>query len=711
MLVAQTAVPPAMQSPVPLVSKDASPPTPSDNVRFGYIIHQTIESGGHIASTSGSGAMYDTLVNLQTGPRMMNYTLDLRAVDSHHVRLFDRLATDSFGYGGDPNSVTTLNFSRGKMYDFRGSFRRSRQYFDYNLLGNPLIPPTSSPYVPLNQSPILFNTVRRNTDLNLTLAPLSRFSVRLAYNHNVSQGPSYSAVHEGGEGQLMQLWRNGTDTWNLGLDYKLDPHTTLSYDQFVMHYKGDTSWQLTGLNYKLSNGTPVALGIDLSSVWAAPCAAPFATSGTVNPACNAFLAYNRSAPTRTLAPTEQMRFQSASVPQLSFNGRVLYSASTSNLNNYNEFFNGFLSRTSLRQSIVTGSARARRINVDGDLSVTWQIAPKISATNLFDFSDFRVPGTNSLTETDYAGTTMLAAPGTATATTTPSYQALNQKTKTDTFVVAWDVKPRARLTAGYRYRSRIITTSGGDFIPIHEDWGLFGAALRPTPQLRINFNLEAMYADRSYTRISPRQLQHYIVRTTYKPRSWLVFAGTMNLRESRNNVQTVNHLEHNRDFSLGSSISKSERWSLDLNYSYNDVYSSTLECYASTPAPPTAGVAPAVCVTAATPFRSTGYYNAPTHFASLGLMMMPAKRAHLNAGYRVTAVNGTVDNINIREVPGSLQSQFYTPYAGLSIDMAPNWLWKGDYNYYGYGEAAPTGPTLPRSFHGNVTTMAVRYAF
>ncbi|HZL25192.1 MAG TPA: hypothetical protein VFC39_01535 [Acidobacteriaceae bacterium] len=704
------AQPPA-KTPADAASPDTAPPTPKDNIRYGYTVHQSVDFGGHIVSQAGSGAMYDSLVNIQSGPRVLDFSLNLVWALPGRALLFDRLSTDSFGYGGDPNNVSTLNFSKGKLYDFRGTFRRDRQYFDYDLLANPLIPPTSTPFVPLLDSPHLFNTVRRMTDLDLTLAPLARVSYRLDYAHIIMQGPSYSTIHEGAEGLLMQFWRNGTDTWNGGIDWKVDPHTTISFDEFVMHYKGDTSWQLTGLNNALSNGTPVALGVDLSSVWATPCAAPFAANGTVNPTCNAYLGYSRSAPTRTLTPTEQLRFQSASIPRFTMNGRILYSATNSNLTNYNETFNGLTSRSALRESVVTGSAYVRRIDVNGDLSMTWQIAPKLAATNMYNFSDFRMPGTNSFTETDYAGTTLLAPPGAAKTTTTPDSQFLNQKTKTDTFLMIWDVTPRARLDGGVRYRSRIITDAGGDFIPIHEDWGLLGVALRPTPLLRVNFNVEAMYADMSFTRISPRQMQHYIMRTTYKPHDWLTFNGTVNIRESRDNVQTVNHLEHNRDFSFGTFFSRSTVWSFDLNYSYDDIFSTTIECYASTPAPPTAGVAPAVCVAASTPFSSTGYYNAPTQFVSAGFMVSPVKKIHINAGYRVSAVNGTVDAINIRQVPGSLQSQFHTPYATFAYDLAPNWVWKGDYNYYGYGEGGPTGPTLPRSFHGNVCTLAVHYAF
>jgi hypothetical protein len=171
----------------------------------------------------------------------------------------------------------------------------------------------------------------------------------------------------------------------------------------------------------------------------------------------------------------------------------------------------------------------------------------------------------------------------------------------------------------------------------------------------------AMIADNSFTRISPRQLQHYLLRTTYKPQTWLTFAGTTNILESRDNVQTVNHLEHNRDFSFGTSASPSDGWSLDLNYAYDSVYSNTLECYTASPALPSAGTAPPVCVAAGTPLLSTGYYNQPTQYGVIGFMLAPVKRLHVNAGYRMSAVNGNSDFINARQVPGTLQSQYQTP--------------------------------------------------
>lgn len=701
----------AIAGPPTLAQDTTPPPEPRDNVRFGYVIHQSVDFGGHIVTQSGSTAMYDTLVNIQSGPRLLDSSFQMTAVNPAHALLFDHLSSNSFGYGGDPIDGTFMNVSKGRIYNFQGSFRRDRQYFDYNLLANPLIPPSSVPFVPILDTPHLYNTVRRMTDVNITLAPLSKVNPRFGYFQNINQGPSGSTIHVAAEGLLIQNWRVSTDVWNAGIDWKPLARTSVSFDEFITRYKGNTSWQLTGLNYNLANGTPVSLGVDISSVWATPCAAPFNSNGTVNPTCSAFLSYTRSAPTRTLLPSEQLRFQSASIPHVAMNGRFMYMGTTSHLTDFYENFNGLDSRARNRVELVTGSANARRINVNADYGITWQIAPKIGVSDTFDFWYFRQPATNLFTQTNYAGTSLLLPPGVATTTTTSDYQALNQKTKANTFIGIWDLDPRARLSAGYRYSSRIITDAGGDFIPIHAHSALFGLVLRPVTQWRLNFNAEAMSADNAFTRISPRKLQHYRMRTTYNPHPWLTLTGTINILASSDNVQTVNHFAHNQDFSFGAAINPSEKWGIDLNYAYDSVYSRTDECYASSAPAPGAQPSPAVCQQGSLPWQSNGFYNQPTQYGSIGFLLNPMKKLHAAAGYRMSAVNGDAPPINIRQVPGSLQSQYQTPYGRIDYNFTPNWTWKGDYNYYSYGEGTPIGPTLPRSFHANNFTLAIRYAF
>ena len=92
-------------------------------------------------------------------------------------------------------------------------------------------------------------------------------SAHFGYFQNVNQGPTTSTLHVGAEALLTQYWRNSTDVWNGGVTWKPLHGTSVSFDEFITHYKGNTHWELTGLDYQLSNGAPVSLGIDLSSVW------------------------------------------------------------------------------------------------------------------------------------------------------------------------------------------------------------------------------------------------------------------------------------------------------------------------------------------------------------------------------------------------------------------------------------------------------------
>src|SRR6185437_11103088 len=121
-------------------TENTTPAQPTERIKHGYAVHETADLGGHIASIDGSGAMYNTLVNVHPGPRVLGQTFELRAVEGSKHLLFDNLNAFTTGFGGDPNNVATLRFSKGKSYDFDGLFRRDRQYFDYNLLANPLVP-------------------------------------------------------------------------------------------------------------------------------------------------------------------------------------------------------------------------------------------------------------------------------------------------------------------------------------------------------------------------------------------------------------------------------------------------------------------------------------------------------------------------------------------------------------------------------------------
>ena len=221
----------------------------------GYVIHQSIEIGYRSSDVAGSVQMYNSLVDLRTGPRFLEQSLSMQS-QNHDGLLFDNLFVNSYGWGGDPNNGLRARIDKNKWYDFRGNFRRDQQDFDYNLLANPLNPSTSDPNLPVTFSPHNFGTRRRMSDYDLTLLPQSVISFRLGYSHNNMTGPSYSSVHEGTDALLFQDWNTTLNSYRFGADVKILPRTVLSYDQFLDYYKGDTTWQLAPFAQALLPGAP-----------------------------------------------------------------------------------------------------------------------------------------------------------------------------------------------------------------------------------------------------------------------------------------------------------------------------------------------------------------------------------------------------------------------------------------------------------------------
>jgi len=191
-----------------------------------------VRSNWAIASSipNGSPTIYDTFVNQQQGPRLLEQTLNLRSLN-HQGEVFDDLFVSSFGWGGDPENAAHMRLSKNRWYNFNVNFRRDRNFFDYNTLSNPLNP--ANPYVQVNYSPHQFQIVRRMDDYNLTLLPQSAVRIRLGYTRNNTLGPAFSTDHQGTEALLLQNTRNLLDAYQLGVDFRVLPRTSISYDQFL----------------------------------------------------------------------------------------------------------------------------------------------------------------------------------------------------------------------------------------------------------------------------------------------------------------------------------------------------------------------------------------------------------------------------------------------------------------------------------------------
>jgi hypothetical protein len=407
----------------------------------GYSAHYSADVSGRVNDTVHSGAMYDTLVNLQSGPRVSGESVELHKLDSNkHAWVDDARATGS-GFGGDPYNFAKLSMSKAKIYEFSGIFRRDRQYFDYDLLGNPNIPrgitlPIGSSTAPSNylvwqqpqHSSVMTNSVRRMTDTELTLYPQSKFSVHLAYSQNIMQGPSLLPVRSGGvikyNALMEQYQRHSTDEYSLAIDWKPVKGTQLTYEQRMHHYKENSYITLdpNGFQVQEADGTPAYLGNwDFSSnasttattTWApystASCSANSIASATtflnpssnggppvIDPSCSVVTGYQRTFPIRTTMPSEIVRFQSTSAKNLIMNGQFSFSRMNMNMPSFFDNAWGLSAGTATagatRDEYNSAVGTVKREVYNAGFGVIWEVAKNFDLEDQVTLSANGQPG-------------------------------------------------------------------------------------------------------------------------------------------------------------------------------------------------------------------------------------------------------------------------------------------------------------------------------
>ena len=722
--------------------KSSSESSPQSEKRLGeYVVQESFEFGYRFSDVTSQKLnptdptnmfMYDTLVNLHDGPRLLDQTLSMRSPD-HTGTLFDDLFINGFGFGGDPNNVGRFQVSKYRWYDFTGLFRRDWNYFNYNLLANPLNPSNSNPNIPVLSSPKEFNNVRKMTDLNLTLVPESRVSFRLGYGRNTFAGPSFSTIPEASDSELIEtvlLQQNNvvTDNYQFGVDLKFFPKTTLSYDQNVMHTKSGTHWRDELFSWVLPTGTPADLGIVWNTVNGQPCSVPFPAGPPVaDPACSLYLAYIRSTPITTTAPTEQLSLRSSIIPKVDLHVRTSYS-NLDMRSGFNDFFNGLLADLGTRQFTTTGPISGERISVSTDFGATIHLTNKLRLTDQFRFYNFRIPSNWNSTTSTWSGTSALdpVSPTPDSIDNALFTRFLGENTKWNEVGLEFDFTKHVGARVAYKYRKTTYrhmdemndltsgdVETGEDIVDVNWHTAEFGVWFRPNQKLRASVDTELTTADNFLTRISPRRTLQYRFRGSYHPVRWVNLAATADVYEARNGVQEISYNSHSRNFGFTASASRNERFGVELAYNYNNAGSNSFICFMDTASqiPGNPGVC-AADTDGGAPFELYEVYSNRNHFGSGTLLLKPVNRLTTNVGYSIVKADGNATIINPLQPYGSLRSNLHRPFADVEFTVAKGWSAVAKWNYYDYAEQNPFfGPTYPRNFHANLTTLALRYSF
>jgi hypothetical protein len=731
----------------------ATPPQDSEGVnRAGYNFQQSMEFGYRFTDVSTHNgpddlSMFNTFVNLHQGPRVLEQTFSMRSLTNTGV-LFDNMYFSSFGWGGDSNNAARFRLEKNKFYNFNASFRRDQNFFNYDLLANPMNNPAAGlANFPVNFSPHSFQVTRRMADMNLTLMPESRFTVRMGYSRNRADGPSYTTNHEAGDALMVQPWNTTYQQWNVGFDMKFIPRTNISFDQFLQYGKNDTNTLLdpsTGLGSVFTTPLAVPAGGFSAVEWGLiPTPSCILSTGYAKTTgCSGYLAYNRYQRIRSTTPTSQLAFQSRPNSKIELTGRYSYSWMDAT-QNYHEAFNGLVTRTSEAAWVLDGPMNSQVITGSGDFGITLHLTDKLDLSNTFRFTNERAPSTTDFAENILSVNKGVTASLTGCYTTpssctwsNPSMEPealtlhLNQNYKYDTTELSYNFTKAFGVRGGYRIGSRKIdylTERGVENWDITEHTGLMGAWFRPSRQLRANFEVELVSADGVDTRIVPKTQQHYRVRTTYQPIRALALTGTANILENKNDMAEVNYQGHNRNLGFTAAINPNRKFSLDISYNYNNYLQNSWMCFVDGT---TGGFVPpgtaAACPTNGYLYTSADYtwsganptarymydtYEGTNHSGSFTVQFQPVKRLNAILGYAFTKADGNTPQLNQVVGLGTLNYVYHQPVASISFQLQKNWWFNTYWNYDQYNEGSFTGPTAPRYFHDNRATLAIRYAF
>ncbi len=300
-----------LRGPAIAVQRSAPRTTPAETkgVNSGnYNIQQSIEFGYRANEVNGNKDTYDTFMNLGSGVRLFDYSLDMRSLD-HQGLLFDDLTFQQlrlrrrserrFAAAHRQEQVVRLPLDVPPRQEFLGlqsvgqpaqsggaepcwvrqtavasSVRQLPLHPGLpGLLLQPAVAPTNSPHAS--------DLVRRMQDYDLTLLPQSRVRFRLGFSHDRDEGPGFFTTDSGTVPDFPENYSYTTNAYRAGVDFRVLPRTTISYDQFFSYFKQDNavleSPTATPQNYgyQLANGTPVDLGIVWSTqtpAEALPCA-------------------------------------------------------------------------------------------------------------------------------------------------------------------------------------------------------------------------------------------------------------------------------------------------------------------------------------------------------------------------------------------------------------------------------------------------------
>jgi hypothetical protein len=434
---------------------------------------------------------------------------------------------------------------------------------------------------------------------------------------------------------------------------------------------------------------------------------------------------------------------------------------------YSQFWGG--KTTTGRQQKIDTNPHNKRNQGSADFGVTIHLTEKLSVSDNFRWFNWRINSFGPVLTTTWSPG---AVPVTTTPVQQPATLVLftagwKEERKENQVELEYAFTRMFGARLGYRYSNRFLRfqdesaevdpetltaapgdiEGGFDHSRMTTHTGLFGFWVRANEKFRASFDMELSSsgtrvggadlgeAETDFgvgvlTRITPDHEQQYRFRANYNPQRWMILAASLNWHDASNRLTADNFSFQNRNFGVSATLIPNDRFNFDLAYNYQDYGQSNFICGIQTAAgtPPLSIANPFISgtsyfnrscpydidPTSGNPtglYQTFGRYENVNHFFNTVIRGRIVPRVTVGVGYSIVSSDGAQVYLNPLLVPGSLKNNFHRPLADLEIELAKNFFAKAGWNYYDYKEKSPSGPTIPRDFHANVTTLSLKYAF
>jgi hypothetical protein len=594
------------------------------------VVTGSIDLGYRFTSIGGNTDVYDSVVNLHQGPRLIG--LEFTITDPKK-RLFDRLDVRANNWGGDPYNTVHVDASKQGIYDFNFDYRDIAYFnllpsFADPLLGNGIVLDEDS-----------YFTRRRMGDFQLDLRPGHRIIPFLAYGRDSGQGTGITNfVSDVNAYPVTDNMFDKTDNYRGGVRLEFNRwHATL--EQGGTTLRDDQEAYFSGFNAGNVYQPYFGQTLDLSAL------------------SQAYGVRGDSIYTKALFTTNPASW-------IDVYGQFLYSQPQTNVN-YTQFNSGNLVLLSsllfYTGEQALGYAEAKQPHTSGNLGFELRPLKRVRVRESWMTDRLHTAAAGLLTD-------MILEPVTAAQTTlSPLASLLAVNYNQEQVDVLVDVTHKLMLRGGYRYSwgdaedpAPLLAGGGEESSDLRQQAAIAGIHYRPIQRLTLDADFEDAVSDHAYFRTSLYNYQKMRARARYQLANKLSLQASFSLLDNQNPTQGINYSFLSRQNSISASWTPSKRVSILGEYTRSTVYSNINYLEPETLGP------------------EESLYRDNAHSASSIVdVALP--------GYaKLTPRLSFGGSLLISS--GSRPTTFYQPLIRLAVPVRKNLAWKSEYRYYGYGE-------------------------